>query len=240
MEQGPDFDRARTQIATPFQYIDIPLDTAASNQIYNVSGDFLYLDASSTGTVTLELNNQYNDAAAPFQASAGFGLNALFKQLKISWTAQAGKKVRLMYSTGDRIVPTNSTTINGTVTTTDNGVLPGAVFVSNAALAAGATETVFLPAANVNGAVIHAVDGHTQSAASQICALLAKSAAPANYADGRPVCGPAVCTTTGITPGWQPYRLARSIRIPAGLGLYFYSQALENGAPFRSVAYTLL
>lgn len=121
-ENGPDFDRARTQIATPFQYIDIALDVLTVNKIFNISGDFLYLDASSTGVVTLELNNQYNDASAPFLASPGFGLNALFKQVKFSWVAQPGKKVRVMYSTGDRVVPTNSTTINGYVNTVDGGL----------------------------------------------------------------------------------------------------------------------
>lgn len=121
-EHGPNFDRARSQIATPFQYVDIDLDAAASNQIYNVSGDFLYVDAASTGSVTLELNNQYNDPSAPFFAQPGFGLAALFKQLKLSWTAQPGKFIRLMYSTGDRVVPTNSTTVNGYVNTVDGSL----------------------------------------------------------------------------------------------------------------------
>lgn len=121
-EQGPSFDRARSQIATPFQYIDIALDAAASNQIVNVAGDFLYVDAGSTGAVTLELNNQYNDPSAPFYVQPGFGLAALFKQLKLSWVSQPGKFVRLMYSTGDRVVPTNSTTVNGVVSTIDSAL----------------------------------------------------------------------------------------------------------------------
>jgi hypothetical protein len=135
-ENGPDFERARTQIATPFQYVDIALDVATSNQIFNISGDFIYVDASSTGVVTLELNNQYNDASAPFQASPGFGLNALFKQVKLSWAAQVGKKVRILYSTGDKVVPTNSTTINGYVNTVDGGLsrtLAGIAFVGSVA-----------------------------------------------------------------------------------------------------------
>lgn len=142
-ENGPDFDRARTQISTPFQHIDIALDVATANRIVNISGDFLYLDASSTGQVTLELNNQYNDASAPFYASPGFGLNALFKQIKLSWVAQPGKKVRIMYSTGDRVVPTNSTTVNGYVNTVDGGLsrtLAGIVFLGNSNLAAVAGQ----------------------------------------------------------------------------------------------------
>lgn len=106
-EKGPDFNRAASQIATPFEYQDFALDTATSNLVVNLSGDFLFCDASSTGIVTLELNNQYNDPAAPFQVSAGFGLNGLFKQVKMTWASQPGKKIRLMWSTGYRIVPTN-------------------------------------------------------------------------------------------------------------------------------------
>lgn len=115
MEQGPDFDRALELIATPFQYVDIALDTAATNQIFDVSGDFLYFDTVTNGSATLELNNQYNDPAAPFSVQAGFAINALFKQIKLSWTSQPGKKLRVMYSTGDRVVPTNSTSISGTI-----------------------------------------------------------------------------------------------------------------------------
>jgi hypothetical protein len=106
-EKGPDFNRASSQLASPFEYYDVALDSAGSNVVLNISGDFLYVDASSTGVVTMEINNQYNDPAAPFLIQAGFGFQGVFKQLKLSWGAQAGKKVRLMYSTGARIVPTN-------------------------------------------------------------------------------------------------------------------------------------
>lgn len=106
-EPGQDFDRARSQIATPFQFQDFALDGATSNLIVNISGDFLYIDASSDGVATVELNNEYSDPAAPFQVSAGFGLQGLFKQLKMTWAAQPGKKLRVMWSTGYRIVPTN-------------------------------------------------------------------------------------------------------------------------------------
>jgi len=106
-ENGPDFSRASSQLASPFEYYDVALDTATSNSILNVSGDFLYVDASSTGIATMEINNQYNDPAAPFLIQSGFAFAGLFKQLKLSWGAQPGKKIRLMYSTGSRIVPTN-------------------------------------------------------------------------------------------------------------------------------------
>jgi hypothetical protein len=113
-EAGPDFDRARSMIATPFQYTDVDLSTAGVNVVLPIAGDFIYLDPAYNGVVTIELNNQYNDAAAPFQANAGWALQAVFKQVKLSWAAQAGKKVRLMYSTGERVVPAFSAQLNVT------------------------------------------------------------------------------------------------------------------------------
>ena len=106
-ENGPDFDRARIGIATPFQYIDIDLTNAASNQMIEIAGDFLYFDTADgyDGVITLELNNEHNTKNAPFTGRHGFALNDLFKRIRCSWDAQAGKKVRILYSTGERVIP---------------------------------------------------------------------------------------------------------------------------------------
>lgn len=130
---GPDFDRARSQIATPFQYIDIALDVAATNQIFDVSGDFLYCDPdpmgslaagglSKAGVAVIELNNQQNAPVAPFFVQPGFAMSALYKQIKLSWPAQPGKALRLMFSTGEQIVPTNTGNITGSVSVIDGGL----------------------------------------------------------------------------------------------------------------------
>lgn len=235
-DQGPDFDRARSQIATPFQYVDIALDVAGVNQIFNVSGDFLYVDASSTGTATMELNNQYNDASAPFQINAGFGLQALFKQLKLSWNAQAGKRLRLMYSTGDKVVPTNSTTISGGVNVSLAGNQYANSYDSLTALAANTPETIFTPAANVNGAVVVSAEYNTFSTAAFMAfGFVAKTAAPANVLDGDLI----VTGASNNTTLFKVASLQSPIQIPAGKGLYRICSLAEQ-FPFASCLYRFL
>lgn len=235
-EAGPDFDRARSQIATPFQYVDILLDVAGVNQVYNLSGDFLYVDAASTGTATLELNNQYNDPSAPFQVSAGFGLQALFKQIKLTWNAQAGKRLRLMYSTGDKIVPTNSTTISGSVSVSLAGNQYANSYDSTTALAANTPDTIFTPAANVSGAVVVVADYLTfGSAAYCLYGFIAKNAAPANILDGDLI----ILGASHVANIDKPAVLQSPIQIPAGKGLYRLCSVLE-AAPLASCLYRFL
>lgn len=171
LEQGPDFDRARSMIATPFQYVDIALDVAATDQIFNVSGDFLYCDAATTGAAELELNNQYNDSAAPFTLQQGFALECLFKQIKLSWTAQPGKKIRLLYSTGARIVPTNIGSITGTVSVVDVAIarsLQGQAFLGTAGVGPVAANyslsQIFNPAGSGKSFYLEAVSFSSNTA----------------------------------------------------------------------------
>jgi len=237
-ELGPDFDRARTQIATPFQYVDIALDAAAANQVYNVSGDFLYIDTSSTGTVTVELNNQYTDAAAPFQVSAGFGINAVFKQLKVSWAAQAGKKIRLMYSTGERVVPTNSTAISGTVAIANNGMDYSGTFNEGTTLGAGAVSTVVAPASNVNGLVIINASFISKQATTPMGVfLMAKTSAPTGMGDGDMLLCP---DTWNYAAGDTSGSLKNSIKVAAGKGLYWFNNTADAQPGRRHVVYRLL
>ena len=236
LEQGPDFDRARSMIATPFQYVDIALNVAGVNQIFNVSGDFLYVDASSTGLVTLELNNQYNDPSAPFQVSAGFGLQALFKQLKLTWAAQAGKKIRLMYSTGDKVVPTNSTTISGSVSVSSTGNAYTGSYKSVTAMAANTPDTVFAPGANANGAIVWTADYVSNQAAAGAACFIAKNAAPATVIDGD-----VLSMMSGGIGQWIRGNLFVPIKIDAGKGLYYINSGGEAGGGYsRSCLFTLL
>jgi hypothetical protein len=236
-EQGPDFDRARSQIATPFQQCVIALDVAAVNQVYNLSGDFLYVDSGSTGSVTLELNNQYNDASAAFTAGAGFGIAALFKQVKLSWSAQAGKFIKLMYSTGDRVVPTNSTAITGNI-----GVYPtsaasyGAAYKSNTAMVANTPDTVFTPGANANGAIVWAAEFCSITTGSDPrLGYVAKNAAPATVLDGDLILLPTGSVGTAFAGS-----LKNPIKIAAGKGLYYITTGGDGAGTLRQVQYSLL
>jgi len=241
-EHGADFDRARTQIATPFQYFDIDLTNAGVNIPVEIAGDFLYFDTASgyEGIIAFELNNDHAAPMAPFTGRPGFALNALFKKLKCSWAAQPGKKVRIMYSTGERVIPALTGTLNvtGTVATLEDPFTYGASYKSNTALAANTPEAVFTPAANVNGAIIYQCEFQSNTSGFTNGGYLAKSSAPVSVIDGD-----VICLTTGghNTAGvFANYgKNNKTIKISAGKGLYFIAGGVEGGA-HRSCLYTLL
>jgi|GEM_PF-2742275 len=241
-EHGADFDRARTQIATPFQYFDIDLTNAGVNIPVEIAGDFLYFDTASgyDGIITFELNNDHAAPMAPFTGRQGFALNALFKKLKCSWAAQPGKKVRIMYSTGERVIPALTGTLNvtGTVATLEDGMSYGSSYKSSTSQAANAPDTVFSPGANVNGAIIHSANfvSYTISL-NAFSSLIAKSSAPVSNIDGDVI----LSTDSYAVSTSNNYGLAslkKPIFIPAGKGLYYISTGAETAA-LRNVLYTL-
>ncbi len=116
--------------------------------------------------------------------------------------------------------------------------LPTHNWQSIAAAAAGAPITVFLPAANVNGAIVWAASATEVNAALIHMTLLAKASAPAGLVDGE-VIASSVVSAIGANMHSNIF-LPRPQRIAAGLGLYYYPSA--NGAANypRHVRYTLL
>lgn len=243
---GPNFDRARIGIATPFQYLDIDLTNAAVNQMFDISGDFIYFDTADgyDGIITLELNNEHNAPLAPFTGRQGFALNALFKRLKCSWDAQPGKKVRIMYSTGERVIPalTGTLDVTGTVNTLEEPITYGASWASINLAAANTAETVFLAAANVNGVIVHSCGFNSVNVAATPntgrAGFLAKATAPTTVIDGDVILAsnmPSDLSGGFVNAGYRE----QAILIPAGKGLFFISGAAETGS-HRWVLYTVL
>jgi hypothetical protein len=244
--QGPDFDRARIGIATPFQYYDIDLTTAAENRMIDISGDFLYFDTADgfDGIITLELNNEHNAPLAPFTGRQGFALNALFKRIKCSWAAQPGKKVRIMYSTGERVIPalTGTIDVTNTVQTDVEPRVYGSAYKSYVELAANTPDTVFTQAANVNGAIVHRCHFFHANGGGAGCVnvgFYSRTAPPASPVDGDYICG--VDSASGVSSAAAAYtgKLETAIYIPPGKGLWFISELPETFAS-RSCLYTLL
>lgn len=239
-EQTTDFERARTQFSTPFDYLDVALDIAISNLILPIAGDFLYVDTAFDGIATIELNNEHSAPKAPFKVQAGWAIQAIFKQVKFSCAAQAGKKIRFMFSTGERVVPANSAAVNitGTVSTIEDGLNYGASFRSTTNLAANSTEMVFSPAANVNGAIIQSVQFWETGLNTAVSAYLAKSTTPVSLIDGDAILSVDSCSF--ISGSYMNTgSLKKPVKIGAGKGLYYFTNNLQAGAN-RSVLYTLL
>lgn len=122
----------------------------------------------------------------------------------------------------------------------ENGIASyGASFSSNLALAANTPETIFSPASNVNGAVLHSAGFAVFTAAALSANILAKTSAPTTPFDGDVVVTPNydVASSIRVSKGI----LNNPIKIAAGKGLYFISNAavtLNEGQ--RAALYTLL
>jgi hypothetical protein len=176
-------------------------------------------------------------------------MNIPFTRLLIENPAQAGKKMRFIFGVDLAFSPgiNANVSIVGSVatTTTDTpSAAPGASFIANAGLASNAPEVVILPAANLNGLIVHSASiwtAHVTAASTSQTALIAKTSAPANGADGEMICFAGVyCQTAAgiLSAGAQR---EKAYRVAAGKGLYFYQSggATEHAAK-RSCAYTLL
>lgn len=239
-EQTTDFERARTQFSTPFDYLDVALDNAISNLTLPIAGDFLYIDTAFDGIATIELNNEHSAPKAPFKVQAGWAIQAIFKQVKFSCAAQTGKKIRFMFSTGERVVPANSASvvISNTITTIEDGFTYGSNYKSVTALGINAPDTIFTPGANLNGAVVEYASFLSIGAAGTYGSILAKSSAPVSNIDGD------VIVPTQDFAGFgasyiQKGLMQKPVKIAAGKGLYFIASTAETSA-MRSVLYNLL
>lgn len=142
--------------------------------------------------------------------------------------------------TSDTLNPVFTSVVN-TVVTQNKPLEYLASYKSNTALAANTPETVFTPAANLNGAVINRMEfasWNSGGAASFYQAFIIKSSAPSSVIDGDIVAMANHYFNTGtvvIISG----KSEQQIKIPAGKGLYFISGIAETNA-LRSVLYTLL
>lgn len=91
-------DGRRTQ---PF-YIDVALDTAytdAAPLLLPIAGNSLYIDARPTdGIAQIEFQDSSSDiTGVPFYACPGFIYRGAFTQIRLTSSAQSGKKIRVVY-----------------------------------------------------------------------------------------------------------------------------------------------
>jgi len=237
-------------------YIDIDLTSARSinansHLVLNIAGNSFFVDADvingGSGIVHFQDTNLGN-SSAPFYVAPGFIANVGFTQLLIENAAQAGKRMRIFYGVDidfqAGVTSSTNTNISNSLPASKIPVYQAGLdyassFKSVAAMAANTPETIFTPAANVNGAIIHA-GNFSASAVNNTTGttFLAKAGAPANNTDGDVIItassGFSVSTTV-ITYGC----LLQPIKIAAGKGLYAICTIAEATA-FRSALYTFL
>lgn len=120
----------------------------------------------------------------------------------------------------------------------DNGLSYGASYKSVTNMAANTPDTIFTPAANVNGALIISAHAWGNNAGGSQPALIAKTSAPTSVIDGDVIASP---WTGSNSNGNNGYVVNRVIKIAAGKGLYHINGLAEGVANAqRSVLYTLL
>jgi hypothetical protein len=238
-------DRRRS---VPFYY-DVDLSTARSiaagtHLTLPVAGNSFYSDQNpnqGAATVVFQDTN-LNPRGTPLYVGPGWIGSVPFTQLLIEHAAQAGKIFRFVYGVDIDFKPSlsGSLSIGGAISATPYGFTFGASYKSTTALAANTPETVFTPAANVNGAVLWAADFVTVNAggAGVAAGFVAKTSAPATPIDGDVILG-GQTFFLGAAPQATTGTLQRPVLIPAGRGLYFISTPAETTA-YRGALYTLL
>ena len=231
-----DFDRSRLMLDTAFQRYDIDLSVALANEGYleGIAGDFLYFDTdptASNGVATLELNKRSGLAVAPFYVQPGFAIASPFKGITLTYALQPGKRLRVMWATGARVVPTNTATINiaSTVAVNEQGFAYASSYKSNVTLAAATPENVIAAASNLNGYVVWS--GFLSSpcgAGAGLVSLVAKATAPASWLDGDVVHMGTQHTGTNVSSVGSI--MSRAVRVTSGKRLDRIAVALESGA----------
>lgn len=258
----PDFDRAQTQLYTPFLRLSIDLGRtegqSAQGDVYEIGGDFLYVDPddetrnASIGSVTIELNDKTSADKAPFTANPGFAVNGVFTSIKVRYTNQPGKRLELRYSTGYSVIPsfaaltsisnivdvlvTNALTIAGTVTQDDAGIGHQTSFTSTATNVAATPQNIVAAASNVNGLSVYMAEAMMVAAALGACSFLSKTTAPASVVDGYVLAQ----ASAGVQANAPTIRMSRRTNIAAGFRLDYITSVNEVGPSMRSVIYDLL
>ena len=237
-------------------YIDIDLTIAKSinansHLVLNIAGNSLFVDADvingGSGIVHFQDTN-LGSSSAPFYVAPGFIANVGFTQLLIENAAQAGKRMRIFYGVDidfqAGVTSSTNTNISNSLPASkipvyQAGLEYSSSFKSTAAMAANTPETIFTPAANANGAIIHAAYINSSAVNNTTnSTLIAKASAPASITDGDVILAATAgfsVSTTIVTYG----NLVQPIKIPAGKGLYAICSIGEASA-FRSSLFTLL
>lgn len=253
-----DFNSVRDGRTSLPLYIDVDLTTArsigANNQlVIEIAANSFYADADTTngGNATVHFQDtNLGSSSAPFFVSPGFIANVGFTKLLIENTAQAGKRLRIFYGVDiDFQAGVNSSiSISGAVTVSNsisspvhvdlNGYSFGTSYQSVTAMAANTPDTVFLAAANTNGAIIYDLGFANNSAGIPYAGFITKNGAPASLVDGTLLLS---SDSVGMLAGsfMTCGSLKSPIKIPAGVGLYYISSAAESSC-VRRAKYTLL
>lgn len=225
---------------------------AGESRLFALTGQYFEL-IDSTFPVDVTLSDFYGAQRGLMKsAEASFNLkNTEFGVIQI--TSASAQTIRFAYGTGEAGTrrAAGAVSIVGTVPVdlvqadVDAIRRPEAwtgSYFATSALAANTPEVVFTAAANVNGAIVHAMQSRNYSAFGAYEAYLAKATAPVSVADGVTLAGAKLGFWNGASNNASEIECREKIFVPAGLGMWFISNVLMVATlgNMRSVRYQLL
>lgn len=217
------------------------LSSAQPLKEFDLAGDFLYLDKSSTGTIKVKFDMAQ---AQGFELRPADKIDRVpFKRLLLEWDAQPGETAVLWTGYGANVIPAQNdiaaigSILNPVDIDPDSLADSGwSSYVSSTVLGTGGTEQVFAAGANTAGGIILSVQMWTARDATSLISLLLKNGAPTTNVDGIPVCVMGHRLTGSGT--YSGELIPRPRQFNSGTGLYFYNLNVET-AGIRQVIYKL-
>jgi hypothetical protein len=221
--------------AMPFDGDYLRIKTAAIEFSFKTENgdDFTLIEGEEAFLEPFQILNIYNNTGAAQNVSYYIGKKGVrVGSAKVSGNVTVSNQIDILPAT-----QTNLKVITNTVKVVNDGQAYGASYRSTTNTAANTPEAIFLPAANINGAILHSAQFDSYNGiTAQKPALLAKASAPVSVTDGDGILS-VDChfSATGLITG----SLKNPIKIPAGKGLYYISDVADTFAS-RSALYTLL
>lgn len=246
-----DFRAVRDQRTAPDFYFDIDLTTARSASagtaiIVNVAGNSFYCDANPIdGNAVVHFQDTSLDrVSTPFYISPGFIAGLPFTQLLFENAAQPGKKIRIVYGVDVDFQPGSVSQISVSNAGGYTAVRPESqtgFFSDNSTLVSAVAVPVFLPSANINGAVILSAEISEFSASNLLLGFISKASTPGTIFDGSVIM---MALPTGSVGTNILYigRLSKEQYLAPGQGLYLISNApiVAGGMTMHAARYKLL
>jgi hypothetical protein len=236
-----DFEPVRDQRRATLLYLDVDLTSArsqaAGTALYlPIAGNSFYIDQDpvNVGNGIIHFQDTVFAGVAPVYVNAGFIANVPFTQIVVENAAQPGKRLRIFYGVDiDFQAGINAqVAISGSLSLGINSITPHSEYdgsyQSINALAANTAEAVFLAAANTNGVILFDAESVSNYASNvaNVGVFIAKNGTPANITDGVIILPEHLAS--GVGGNWNSWcSLARPVKIPAGLGLYFISTTAQ-------------
>ncbi len=235
----------------PF-YVDVDLtnarsDSAGTALFLNIAGNSFYIDANPTdGACFVEFqDNSSDNAGVNLYCSPGVIFNLQFTQCKLVNSAQAGKKVRIVYGVDVDFQPASVAQVaisnTGGYTAVRGESWTGFTNVKGA-LAINTPETVLAAGSNTNGAILQLADFYDASGGAPIIgALIGHTSPPTTSQQGVLLAQVGIVSINSVSASYSGvFNPERNISIPPAYGIYWIMDVAASAACKRNTRFKVL